>query len=295
MNARDGVCVVFAVFLSVALTSEGVAQSRESHAELVDFQRDIVRRLAGGAELSPGVRLETRADLESRVFVRDFIGATLESMGLEELRQAYSDSGENVYALLPATVPSEEYVVLGAHFDSSRRSPGANDNATGCAVVLAVARNLVSLTHRSRNIYIVLFDEEERGLRGSKAFAEMLQAEGTDVVAVHTVDQMGWDADGDGAIELEIPYEGAVDIYREAALASGFSSEIHVTQEAGSDHSAFRRLDMPAVGITEEYRNDDTTPHIHRPTDTWDTVDVEYMASTTRLVQAAMTLLLRAP
>lgn len=286
---------VFVLAMSIVLMSNGVAQHSENNTALIDFQRDIVKRLSGGAEISPGVRLQNRGDSWNRDPAREFIGAMLESIGLEELRQAYSGSGENVYALLPATTPSEEYVALGAHFDSSRRSPGANDNATGCAVVLGVARHLVSLQQRSKNTYVVLFDEEERGLRGSAAFAQMLQAEGVNVVAVHTVDQMGWDSDGDGAIELEIPYEGALDLYREAAAVSGFTSEIHVTQEPGSDHTAFRRLGLPAVGLTEEYRNGDTTPHIHRPTDTWDTVDFEYLAASTRLVQAAIVLLLQEP
>jgi len=93
---------------------------------------------------------------------------------------------------------------------------------------------------------------------------------------------------------LEIPYEGPLGLYREAALSAHFSPQIHVTREVGSDHTAFRRLGMPAVGITEEYRNGDTTPHIHRPTDTWDTVDFEYLAAGTRLVQAAMAILVGA-
>jgi Zn-dependent M28 family amino/carboxypeptidase len=206
-------------------------------------------------------------------------------------RQAYREEGENVYALLSGTEDGDEYVVVGAHFDTVDPSPGASDNATGCAVVMAVAEHLVGLPARSRNVFLIFFDEEERGLVGSRAFAEMLVEKGKSVVAVHTIDQMGWDRDGDGAIELELPYEGAVDLYRQAAGEAGFTGEIHVTQEPGSDHSAFRRLGMPAVGLTEEYRNGDTTPHIHRPTDTWDTVDFSYLADATRLVQAAVTIL----
>ena len=83
-----------------------------------------------------------------------------------------------------------------------------------------------------------------------------------------------------------------MDLYRAAAHALGVATQLHVTQEPGSDHSAFRRLGMPAVGLTEEYRNGDTTPHIHRPTDTWDTVDFVYLANATVLVQTALALLL---
>ncbi|MFH1763250.1 MAG: M28 family peptidase [Gemmatimonadota bacterium] len=267
------------------------AHAQESSSPLVTFQTEIVKRLTGGAEIAPGVTLQNRGTPENRVAVRAYLSSVLESMGLEPLRQPYRENGENVYALLPSTTGSDEYVVIGAHFDSVERSPGASDNATGCAVVLAVAQELGALPVRGRNVFLVLFDEEERGLVGSRAFAELLVDEGKEVVAVHTIDQMGWDGDGDGAFELEIPYDGALDLYRQVAEASGFASTIHVTQESGSDHSAFRRLGMPAVGLTEEYRNGDTTPHIHRPTDSWDTVDFEYMGAVTRLVQAAVTVL----
>jgi len=269
-----------------------VAGPQETPESLLAFQTEIVKKLTGGAEIAPGVRLENRGAPENRVPVRAYLDGVLKSLGMEPQRQPYRENGENLFAFLPATSESDEYVVVGGHFDTARQTPGASDNATGCAVVLGTARYLANLGQRSRNVYVVLFDEEERGLQGSKAFAEKLQAEGKNVVAVHTIDQMGWDSDGDGAIELELPYDGAVELYRMAAEVIGFTSEIHVTEEAGSDHTAFRRLGMPAVGLTEEYRNGDTTPHIHRPTDTWDTVDFRYLARATRLVQAAMEILL---
>ncbi len=276
-------------FGAIAVLAQEPAQ--ESGTSLISFQREVVRRLTGGEEISSGVTLQNRGSPENRVVVRSYLSSVLESLGLEPLRQPYREDGENVYALLPSTTGGDEYVVVGAHFDTGSRSPGASDNATGCAVVLAVAQHLKTLLARERNVFLVLFDEEERGLVGSRAFAEMLAAEGKEVVAVHTIDQMGWDEDGDGAFELEIPYDGAFDLYQQVAEASGFSGQIHITQESGSDHSAFRRMEMPAVGLTEEYRNGDTTPHIHRPTDTWDTVNLEYMASVTRLVQAVITVL----
>jgi hypothetical protein len=273
--------------------SPATAQTQPDTSGLIPFQTEIVKKLAGGAEIAPGVTLENRGSPENRTVVRSYLEETLRSLGLEPQRQPYRENGENVFALLAATSESSGYVVLGGHFDSVSRAPGANDNATGCAAVLAVARHLIGLVERAVNVYVVLFDEEEGGLRGSRAFAEKLQAEGKVVVAVHTIDQMGWDEDGDGAIELEIPYDGAVELYRKAAEAAGFTGQIHVTEESGSDHSAFRRLGMPAVGLTEEYRNGDTTPHIHRPGDTWDTVNFQYLANSTRLLQAAMEILLK--
>ncbi len=288
---RDSCSTGVAVLVLMALLPGRNVIGQEQSDALEHFQREIVMRLTGGAEISPGVRLSDRTSPENRAVVRDYLASLLDSLGFDPQRQPYRENGENVYALLPATLQSDEYIVLGAHFDSARQSPGANDDATGCAAVLGAASYLVSLQERSRNIYFVLFDEEERGLVGSRAFAGMLQEEELTVVAVHTIDQMGWDADGDQAIELELPYTGALELYREAAKVSGYSSQLHVTEEPGSDHSAFRRLGMPAVGLTEEYRNGDTTPHIHRPGDTWDTVDFDYLAAVTRLIQSAMVIL----
>jgi Zn-dependent M28 family amino/carboxypeptidase len=274
-------------------------------AALAPFQGEIIRKLAGGEELAPGVTLTERRSEESRAQAASYLAGVLESLGLEPQRQPYESqrgAGENVFALLPSTTGSQEYVVVGAHYDGVGPRPGgpipegtpfpaANDNATGCAAVLGVARHLVSLPTRIRNVYVVLFDQEERGLVGAGAFAEKLLEEGKAVVAVHTIDQLGWDEDGDGALELEVPYEGAVELYRRAAEAAGFHGTIHVTEETGSDHSAFRRRGFPAVGITEEYRNGDTTPHIHRPTDTWETVSFEYLARGTILIRTAVGLL----
>lgn len=305
----------FVLFLTILLPG----WETETQRPLVSYQRDIVRHLTGGAEIAPGITLEDRASPRSRELTRRYLEEELRSLGLEPRRQAYREEGANVYALLRAnaeeedeederapggsppetaeprrTPPrSDEYVVIGAHLDSVERSPGASDNATGCAAVLGVARHLVSLEGRVRNVYFVFFDEEERGLIGSRAFAQMLRDEGRTVVAVHTVDQMGWDADEDGAVELEVPYEGAEELYRRAAEASGFEGAIHTTRETGSDHAAFRRLGFPAVGLTEEYRGGDTTPHIHRPSDTWETVDFEYLARATRLFRTAAAMLVR--
>jgi hypothetical protein len=152
-------------------------------------------------------------------------------------------------------------------------------------------RQLVGVRHRVRDLAFVFFDEEERGMRGSRAFAQWLIDEKRTVHSVHTIDQMGWDQDGDRAIELELPYDGARELYAAAATASKMTIEVYVTTEGGSDHSSFRRLGFKAVGLTEEYHHNDTTPFIHRPGDTASTVNFAYLASTTRLMTAAIEML----
>ena len=81
-------------------------------------------------------------------------------------------------------------------------------------------------------------------------------------------------------------------LYEAAVKSLGVTIPIFTTTEAGSDHSSFRRLGFPAVGVTEEYRHKDTTPHIHSAGDTFETIDFEYLASTTKLVAEVMKALI---
>jgi len=275
------------------LLSQGCA-SLSGAGKAIDIkakQIEVMGKLTGEVEMAEGVKPANRNTLENRQASRKYLLELFNEMGYEGLNHAYSEDGENIYAVLAADTEAEEYVLLGAHYDSVRNCPGANDNASGVAVVLAAAQAMREVKGRSRNFIFVLFDQEERGMRGSRAFAQKLLDENLPVHSVHTIDQMGWDEDGDRAIELEIPYDGAVELYQEAAQLIELDITIHITPEAGSDHSAFRRQDFPAVGITEEYRNGDTTPYIHRSTDTFDTINFDYLESTTRLVIKVMELL----
>jgi Zn-dependent M28 family amino/carboxypeptidase len=164
-------------------------------------------------------------------------------------------------------------------------SPGANDNATGVAAVFAVARYAAKLTCRSKSLVFVLFDEEELGLLGSKQFAAKLKADGTQVHSEHTIDQMGWDSDGDRAIELELPDTGLKELYQAAVTELGVSVPLTPTTTSSTDHSSFRPTFL-AIGLTEEYatRPSDTTPYYHKAGDTFDTVNFDYLLSTTVIV-----------
>ena len=250
-----------------------------------DLQKDVIARLSGAKEIRAGVTLANRATIENRQEARTFLLAQLSSFGLEGKRHAYGEAGgENIYALLASGHADAETIVLGAHYDSVLRAPGANDDGTGVAAVLAIARAMTKVESRTRDLLIVFFDEEERGLVGSKAFAQMLKDENRKVAGVHTIDQAGWDSNHNRAIELELPYDGAVALYERAAKALGMDIPLYTTTETGSDHQSFRRLGFPAIGVTEEYRHGDTTPYIHRPGDTYETVDFDYLGSTTKLL-----------
>lgn len=263
----------------------------DAEARITALQREVLAALTGETEIRPGVKIANRAVIENKREARTYLAAQLSRVGLTPRRQPYGTDSENVYAVLACGRPGAETVVFGAHYDSVRAAPGASDDGTGVAAVLATARELARTRNRTRDLIFVFFDEEERGLVGSRNFAQMLKDQNRPVHSVHTIDQAGWDQNGNGAIELEIPYDGAVELYQQAAAALKMSIPIFQTTETGSDHSSFRRLGFKAVGITEEYRHNDTTPFIHKAGDTLATINFPYLVSTTRLMIQVMRML----
>ncbi|MFC1563338.1 M28 family metallopeptidase [candidate division KSB1 bacterium] len=238
---------------------------------------EVISGLTGHTEVKNNIRLPDRSTAENKKIAADYLFNILKETGLNPERQEYRSGAENIYAVLRSTIPSDEFVIIGAHYDTVPNSPGANDNASGIAFVYGAALRLIEFDERSLNFIFVFFDEEERGLRGSSAFAQKMQDDGLSIHSVHTIDQFGWDGDGDKAIELELPYDGIVDVYRQVLEEEDLDVPLHISDVPATDHTAFRRLGYNAVGITEEYKNGDTTPHYHRPSDTYDTIDFEYL------------------
>lgn len=255
---------------------------------LQPMQDEIVARLAGAMPIAPGVTLPDRATAANRAATRDYLIEQLDTLGLGGQSHTYSETGTNVYAALPATIDTERTLVVGAHFDSVPNSPGANDNATGVAMVLALGRWLQTLPCRDVNVLLVLFDEEEIGLVGSNAYAAWLVTQPLDVLAVHTIDQMGWDADGDRALELERADEGLFEQYEAAEPVAPGTTPLVPTQTGFTDHVSFREYGFDAIGLTEEFVSGDTTPHYHLPSDTYPTVDLDYLASSTALLHVTI-------
>ncbi len=217
------------------------------------FVENAVAELAATPRASPAERDRARA----------YLLAQLELLGWQAEEHAYS-GGANVHATMPPTGGAAPRIVIGAHFDSAAVGPGANDNASGVAAVLAVARFVGESPCRAAPVTIALFDQEESGLIGSQAYAQTLTP--ADVKAVYTIDQVAWDSDGDRVFELELPPPALESRWRAAAVRLGAS--ISVTSTTGTDHQSFRERGFDAVGLTEEYVGGDTSPHIHRATDT---------------------------
>ena len=211
---------------------------------------------------------------------RTYLSNQLTAFGWSPQNHSFAN-GINVYATIPATMGSDPEVIVGAHFDTVQGSPGANDNASGTAVVLALARYLADTPCRTAPVTVVLFDLEELGLFGSRAFA--MTKNPANVRAVHTIDQVAWDEDGDLVFELELPTQTLAAEYAAAAQTIG-GITLSTTTTQGTDHQPFRERGFAAIGLTEEYVGGDTSPHRHEATDTAATVDTAYLVLATKLV-----------
>jgi aminopeptidase YwaD len=190
-----------------------------------------------------GRRLAEAAD-GARIRMRVVVDAVFETR-----------SGINVVATKRGTVRPDEIVVIGGHFDSVPAAPGANDNASGTAVVLEVARVLAG-TPLPRTVQFVLFGAEELGLHGSAAFAsERRQG----IVAMVNLDMVGW---GDRLMVGASPGrdESVVNVAGRVAQRLGIT--ITKTRVSASDHASFERAGVPVAFL---HRGVD--PHYHQPGD----------------------------
>ncbi|RZV29442.1 MAG: Zn-dependent exopeptidase M28 [Sphingomonadaceae bacterium] len=197
-------------------------------------------------------------------------------------------SGANVAVEVPSTEPSEETIVIGAHYDSVRGSPGADDNASGTYAVIELAKRVSEMPVRRMNVVFVWFDQEEVGLVGSKIFAANWKASGLALHSMHNIDMIGFDGNGDGRFDLDVPDGELAEIYLEEAGALG----IAIARDTfnSSDHASFRKFGFRAVCLSEDFSNKDINPTYHRGGDK--TIDREYMQSGIDLVAAVMKRLL---
>jgi Zn-dependent M28 family amino/carboxypeptidase len=138
-----------------------------------------------------GERSPARAD--------NYIHAAFEDAGLVVTTQPYDYHGLRVANLIgrpPGSRADGPYHVVGAHYDTVPGSPGADDNASGVAVVLEVARRIVA-TPSPPAVRFVAFTLEEApafgsSFQGSRVFARSAAAAGDDILGAIVLEMVGY-------------------------------------------------------------------------------------------------------
>lgn len=178
--------------------------------------------------------------------------------------------GTNLIATRPGTSP--QTLLFGAHYDSVTNSSGANDNASGTAVLLELARVLAK-DPRPETLWFIAFDGEEEGLLGSSAYvADLPRAQRKAILAMINLDELGA---GDGPYA----FDGDARLVRKATQAAQRLGRQAIKEDSGngSDHAPFRDADVPVLFI---YRADGL---FHTPQDTPDRVKPEWLEAAGRI------------
>jgi Zn-dependent M28 family amino/carboxypeptidase len=170
-------CALFALALATACGS-----SAPSPVQSVDPARITADVNMIAAPRSPGI-----AQWQT---VQDLCADRFASLGYTVERHQYA-TGVNVVGVLAGTRVPAEQVFVSAHYDSVTNCPGADDNGSGVAGVLEAARVLALQPH-DRTVVVACWDEEERGLIGSRAYVTRAAAAGDQIVASFVFEMIGF-------------------------------------------------------------------------------------------------------
>ncbi|GJM21670.1 MAG: hypothetical protein DHS20C15_15850 [Planctomycetota bacterium] len=247
--------------------------------------------LSGPKRLDVIERLE-EVDKKAKPLKPEFTGITVELAAASTTRKVPI---HNVVGVLKGSDESlaDEYVVLGAHYDHvgvdsrGRIGFGADDNASGTSAVLELAEAFAAAKPR-RSILACLFAAEEDGLLGSEAFVANSPVPASQMVAMLNMDMIGHGSAKEVAVVgvPENPELGKL-LKRADKLRRTKISKITTGQGQSvfkrSDHYSFHKRGVPVLFFFEGLPVG-ANPHYHTWRDTIDTVDVDKIARTTRLV-----------
>lgn len=235
-----------------------------------------------------------------------YLTQTLQSMGYVVERQDVLDPAENLIVTLPANGDDAPILIIGAHYDTVPRSPGADDNASGVAALLELARSFHSLYGKTPiEIRMVFYANEEppyfkTGAMGSYTHAQSIENPER-VIGMISLESVGYFSDAAGSqnypfpLSVRYPQTGNF-----IALVGDTSSRTFVRETIAefrnharipsvggtapsmiqgidwSDHWGYSQRGIPAIMVTDTapFRN----PHYHRKTDTPDTLDFDRLA-----------------
>jgi hypothetical protein len=249
---------------------------------------------------------------EALAAAASYIRNALGGAGYQVRIQPFESSGQtvqNIEVELPGTGAEQDMVIVGAHYDSVPGGPGANDNASGVAALLEIARHLAGKSH-ARTIRLVAFVNEEQPFSnsdemGSRVYAERSRERGEQIKVMVSLETVGFYTDQPGTQHYPFPFSyfypdtanfvgfvgnlaswrlvrQAVGAFRKSAAfpSEGVAAPAWIRGVGWSDHASFWKAGYPAMMITDTafFRY----PHYHRPTDTPEKLDYNGLARVTR-------------
>lgn len=252
----------------------------------------------------------------SRSKARDYIINNLKKSGWSPTLQTF-DYGVNVVAEKPGTNSKAGTILLAAHYDTVIGSSGADDNASGVATVLEVAR-LLSKFPTTRTLKIVFFDLEEKGLLGSFAFTNKSE-DLTNLQGAIVLDMVGFACHTPGCqqyppgLPITAPSDkgdflAVIGDAESPQLVAAFNNKsfsnlppiislpiplkgVATPDLLRSDHAPFWLRGIGAVLVTDT--GNFRSPYYHKPTDKPNTIDQQFFIGVAQIVVNATAALLQ--
>ena len=301
--------LLVAVMISLFSSFRAEAQSLRVYENSVsDVQMEETLSLLAH-EMTEGRASGTKGkELAEHYIVEQF-----RSIGLKPWNWTYTQSFRyedsiairNIIGLLPASIPTDEYIVIGAHYDHLGRLghtvyPGADDNASGVTALLSLARMFVAMKADGKgprkNLLFVAFDGKELNLAGSRYFVRHLSVPLSQVTAMVNLDMLGTDLVPPrrnreylfaiGESTLPESYQGYLSyICRRAFykldldLTFYGSRDFYKMMYETSDQHPFARAGIPAVLFTSAFHQ-----HTYKKTDPPSIIDYPLLRKRTQVI-----------
>jgi hypothetical protein len=254
---------------------------------LQEFTGEIATNIGGNA-----VTILNRGQANNEL-ASDYLVEKFNAMdNLTVTTQAFNTSGLNVIATqLGKTNPNDIYIIC-AHYDSVANYC-ADDNASGTATILEIAR-ILSTQCMDNTLVYALWDEEEIGLKGADYYATQANNNGDNILGVLNIDMMGYDGDDDNDFDIDVrPIANSLAMKDDLVglLATyNFNLNVNVVNPGttASDHSRFWNQGFSAVLVGESWENNDQTPYYHSSGDRFSTLDLPYFHELAKLIMSYM-------
>jgi Zn-dependent M28 family amino/carboxypeptidase len=255
----------------------------------------IVRLQAHVRQLATVIGPRNEAFPDALERAADYIEQTLTGFGYRAQIDSFGEGRfRNITVTLAGARPEAPMIVLGAHYDTAPTgTPGADDNASGVAALLEIARALQG-TKMQRTVRFVAFPNEElpyfsTELMGSRVSAAAARAAGDKLLGMFALETLGYYSDVKGSqqyppvVRQIYPDTGNIGAFREQAVlpSEGMAVPAELVWDVRrSDNSSYWDYGYAAVMVTDtaNFRN----PNYHAVTDTAETLDYERLARVTQ-------------
>ncbi|MBX2990545.1 MAG: M20/M25/M40 family metallo-hydrolase [Bacteroidetes bacterium] len=298
-------CILIASLQSLHAQRGNPVTPAEGPSLLFDVD-PVLQQLAGAIDSSRLIaslqRLEAfrtrHSSTDSLVAAKNWLVTKFQEYGYSDVLQHNftwsSRTLQNIVVTKTGTRFPNTYVLLIGHYDSisetpTSLAPGVNDNGSGIALILEVARLLAS-KNLDYSVRFICFSAEEQGLVGSRAYVQnVVVPENHNIKIVINVDEIGgYRGNANTMVKVERDEDNSPSSNNEAsarytdtlaAITRTYSTlTTTITNAYGSDYMSFEDAGYVITGYYEGIE----TPHYHRSTDNFANVDPQYLYQITR-------------